>query len=297
MEHLSAATARNRRALLATAALTFAFLLVEVIVGLATNSLSLLADAVHMFTDVAALLLAVFAAWMAGRDPTEAKSYGYYRAEVLAALVNGVLLAGSALFIVIEAIQRLRQPADVLGVPMLVVAVAGLGVNGVGVLILRGGAEHNLNMRGALLEVIKDALGSVAVIAAGVIILLTGWTPADPLASLLIALLILPRTWSLLRETVDILLEGTPAHLDIQAITAAIEAVEEVAGVHDLHVWTISSDFVTLSGHVVLVEGADRHQGQRALERINARLKDDFAIEHTTIQVEYHDLAGDEPVL
>ena len=297
MEHLSAATARNRRALLATAALTFAFLLVEVIVGLATNSLSLLADAVHMFTDVAALLLAVFAAWMAGRTPTAAKSYGYYRAEVLAALVNGVLLAGSALFILFEAIQRLRQPADVIGVPMLVVAVAGLGVNVVGVLILRSGAGHNLNMRGALLEVVKDALGSVAVIAAGLIILLTGWTPADPIASLLIALLILPRTWGLLRETVDILLEGTPAHLDVQAIAAAIEAIEEMAGVHDLHVWTISSGFETLSAHVVLVEGADRQQGQQALERINARLKDDFAIEHTTIQMEYHDLAGDEPVL
>lgn len=168
-----------------------------------------------MATDAAALALAAFASWMASREAPPAKTFGYYRIEILAALVNGILLLGSALYILYEAYQRLQSPSEIVGVPMLVVAVIGLGVNAIGIRMLHGHAEENVNVQGALYEVVKDALGSVGVIIAGVVIITTGWTLIDPIVSALIALFILPRTWGLLTEAVDILLEAAPGHIDL----------------------------------------------------------------------------------
>jgi cobalt-zinc-cadmium efflux system protein len=280
----------RRRTILLVLAITVLYLLVEVVVGLLTNSLALIADAVHMFTDAGALALAAFAAWMAEKPATPEKTYGYYRIEILAALANALILTASSLYILYEAYQRFLQPAEVVGLPMLIVAVIGLLVNLVGIRLLHASSEENLNMKGAFYEVVKDALGSVGVIVAGVVILLTGFSLIDPIVSLLIALLILPRTWQLFNEAVDILLESTPAGISLGAVKQALLDIEGVDSVHDLHVWTITSGFVALSGHVVLGAQVDRQRAQAILVAVNDRLKDKFDIEHTTIQTEFSDL-------
>ena len=277
------AAARSRGALLTTLGLTVAFMLVEFAAGLWTGSLALVADAGHMLTDAGALALALFASWVAARPPTPAKTYGYYRAEILAALVNAVVLLIVAGVVLYEAWRRILTPTSVLGVPMAVVAAAGLAVNVAGAWLLHRGARESLNVRAAYLEVVSDALSSLAVLIAAAAVITTGVTIADPLASAAIALLIVPRTWRLLRQAVNVLLEGTPAHLEVGEIETAMTQVAVVRRVHDLHVWTLTSGREAMSAHVVV---ADVRESERLLEALHAVLHARFGIDHTTIQLE-----------
>jgi cobalt-zinc-cadmium efflux system protein len=277
------AAARSRAALGATLVLTVGFMLVELAAALWTGSLALLADAGHMLTDAAALALALFASWIAARPPTPAKTYGYYRAEILAALVNAVVLLVVAGGILYEAWRRILTPAPVLAVPMAVVAAAGLALNLGCARILHRGARESLNVRAAYLEVWSDALSSLAVLVAAGVVMATGLTVADPLASAAIALLIVPRTWRLLRQAVNVLLEGTPAHLELGEIETAMTRVPGVRRVHDLHVWTLTSGREAMSAHVVV---ADVRESERLLEALHAVLHARFGIDHTTIQLE-----------
>jgi len=256
---------------------------VEFAAGLWTGSLALVADAGHMLTDAGALALALFASWVAARPPTPAKSYGYYRAEILAALVNAVVLLAVAGVVLYEAWRRILTPSAVLGVPMAAVAAAGLAVNVTGAWLLHRGARESLNVRAAYLEVVSDALSSLAVLVAAGVVITTGVTLADPLASAAIALLIVPRTWRLLRQAVNVLLEGTPAHLELTEIEAAMTQVAGVRRVHDLHVWTLTSGREAMSAHVVV---ADVRESERLLEALHALLHARFGIDHTTIQLE-----------
>jgi len=273
-------------------AVTATFLVVEVIGGLATNSLALLADAGHMATDVAALALALFAMWLARRPATPERSYGYARAEVLAALVNAAVLVAVSIVIVIEAIERAGDPPEVQGGTMLVVAVAGLAANAVSAWVLAqgGGHRHSLNTRGAFLHVVGDMLGSVGAIVAALVILATGWYLADPLLSAGIGLLILWSSWKLLAESVDVLLEATPRAIDAEAARRSMMEVPGVAGVHDLHIWTVTSGLVSLSAHVHVTGG--REWGP-ILEDEVALLCDRFRIAHITLQPEPMDGAGE----
>jgi cobalt-zinc-cadmium efflux system protein len=277
------AATRSRPALGVTLILTCAFVVVELVAGFWTGSLALLADAGHMLTDAGALALALFATWIASRPPTPAKTYGYYRAEILAALVNALVLLIVAGAILVEAWRRWETPAAVLAGPMAVVAAAGLAVNLACAWLLHHGAGASLNVRAAYLEVLSDALSSLATLVAAAVVLATGWTGADPLAGVLIALLIVPRTWSLLKQAVNVLLEGTPPHLELAEIEAAMCAVPGVRRVHDLHVWTLTSGREAMSAHVVV---ADVRESERLLETLHALLHARFGIDHTTMQLE-----------
>ena len=285
MENISA-TAQNRRGLLITFVLTFSYFIIEVVGGILTNSLALLADAAHMLTDVFGLGLALFATWISQKPATPAKTYGYYRFEILAALANAVVLFFISFYILYEAYFRFRSPPEVASLPMMMIAVVGLGVNLVGFWILREGAKESLNVQGAFLEVISDALGSVGVMIAGMIMLTTGWYYADPIFSVAIGLFILPRTWNLLTQAVNVLLEGTPAHINVATVEAAMLKVDGVEKLHDLHVWTITSGIEALSTHVVLADSCDPRDGDRVLEQLSALLKEKFGIDHSTIQIE-----------
>jgi cobalt-zinc-cadmium efflux system protein len=276
-------SSRHKNRLWIVFGLTSCFLAVEVIAALATGSLSLLADAAHMLVDTGGLLMSLLAVWFAERPATPAKTYGYYRVEILAALVNGVVLCLLSVGILIKAYERLWAPPHVPAVPILLVATLGLVVNLVGMGLLRSGAGESLNVRGAYLEVLGDAASSAAVIVAGVVIWATGWAIADPLASLAIALLILPRTWTLLRQAVNVLLEGAPPHLDVSEIESALCAAPGVQRVHDLHVWTLTSGREAMSAHVVVAPDAAK---DRILEDLHVILHARFGIDHTTIQVE-----------
>jgi cobalt-zinc-cadmium efflux system protein len=256
---------------------------VEVAVAGATGSLSLLADAAHMLVDTGGLLMSLLAIWFAERPPTPAKTYGYYRVEILAALVNGVVLCLLAVGILVKAYERLREPPHVPGVPIIVVAALGLAVNLASIGLLQSGAGESLNVKGAYLEVLGDAASSAAVIVAGAVIWITGWAIADPLASAAVALLILPRTWTLLRQAVNVLLEGAPAHLDVGEIESSLRAAPGVRRVHDLHVWTLTSGREAMSVHVVV---APDTPADRILEDLHVVLHARFGIDHTTIQVE-----------
>lgn len=266
-------------------AITTAFLVAEVVGGIVTGSLALLADAGHMATDAAALALALFAVWLARRPPTPERSYGFRRAEVLAALVNAASLIAASIFILWEAFRRFGAPPEVDSLPMLAVAVAGLVANLASAWVLSrgGGHQHDLNTRGAFLHVVGDLLGSVGAIAAALVMLATGWYLADPLLSVGIGLLILRGAWRLLRESVEVLLEIAPAHIDPRRVAAALTAVPGVRGIHDLHIWTVTSGFVALSGHLEI-------SGERAwdevLEASAALLRDEFGIAHATLQPE-----------
>lgn len=283
------AASRSRGALVTTLGLTVAFMLVEFAAGLWTGSLALVADAGHMLTDAAALALALFASWVAARPPTPAKTYGYYRAEILAALVNAVVLLVVAGVVLYEAWRRILTPSPVLGVPMAVVAAAGLAVNVTGAWLLHRGARESLNVRAAYLEVVSDALSSLAVLVAAGVVIFTGVTIADPLASAAIALLIVPRTWRLLRQAVNVLLEGTPAHLELTEIEAAMTQVAGVRRVHDLHVWTLTSGMNVATAHLVMAVGGDSH---RILDAAREVLRIQFGIDHATLQVEPLDHVG-----
>jgi cobalt-zinc-cadmium efflux system protein len=280
--------ASNRRRLLIVLALTVVYMIAEVVGGLLTNSLALLSDAGHMLADVAALVLALLALWFAARPITLKKTYGYFRMEILAALANGVALVGISLLISYEAIQRIKHPEAVEFHGLLLVAGGGLVINLISAWLLHSASEENLNMRGAFLHVIGDMLGSVGAIIAGFIIWQWGWTIADPLISVVICLLILYSSWQLIRESVNILLEGTPPHINIRAVIDAMHTVPCVTDVHDLHVWTISSGKEALSAHVTLEPGASHRDTLDALQK---RLRDEFNIGHLTIQIELTDEA------
>ena len=276
-------TARaGARPLAVTLALVSGYLVVEVVGGVLSGSLALLADAGHMLSDVAALALSLVAMRIAQRPPTPHRTYGYHRAEILAALANGAALVAIAALIVREAAERFTHPSDVKAGLMLAVAGGGLVVNLVSLALLHHDRDASLNVRGAWLHVLTDALGSVQAIAAGVVIALFGWRWADPLASVLIALLVAYSAWGLVRESVAILMEGVPGHIDVTALGKAIAAVAGVAGVHDLHVWTITSGFVSLSAHVHVAAGRE----MAVLEAVRRVIAEEFGISHTTIQIE-----------
>jgi cobalt-zinc-cadmium efflux system protein len=289
------AGARHRRRLVVVLGITLGILAVEVVGAVVTDSLALLADAGHVLTDAAGVLLAVLAVTLAARPSTPRRSFGLYRLEILAALVNALLLFGIAAFILWEAWQRWSEPPDVRAGGMIAFAVVGMVGNLVCLLLLRDGARQSLNVRGAYLEVLGDLLGSAAVIAAGAIILVTGWQRADVVASVAVALMILPRTWSLLRESVDVLLEATPRGVDLTEVRAHILGTRGVVGLHDLHVWTLTSGMPVMSAHVVLsdttwAEGG----GGRVLDDLGVCLADHFDVEHCTFQLEPQEHATHE---
>lgn len=275
----SRATPRLKAALI----LTSIFLVVEIVGGLLTGSLALLADAAHMGTDVGGLALALFAIWIGQKPASATKTYGYYRAEILAALANAVALFGVAFYILFEAYQRLRAPIEIASLPMLGVAAVGLSVNLASLLLLRSGATESLNVKGAYLEVMSDLLSSVGVIAAAGVIWWTGRNWIDPVFSVLIGFFILPRTWRLLREAIDVLMEATPAHLAPGEIANALRAADGVMDVHDLHPWTLTSGRYALSAHVRARDDADPDALLAVLSRV---LRERFAIEHVTLQIE-----------
>jgi cobalt-zinc-cadmium efflux system protein len=264
-------------------ALTLAFLVVEVVAGLLTGSLALLADAGHMLTDVAGLVLALAAMKFAERPPSPRRTYGYHRVEILAALTNGLVLLGVAGYIMMEAWDRFSHPTPVAGVPVLVVAAVGLAVNIAGAFLLHSGSRSSLNVRGAYNEVLADAASSVGVIVGAAVITATGWYWVDPLVAVLIALFILPRTFALLKEAVQVLLEGTPREVDLAAVREAMEEVVGVKTIHDLHVWTLTSGFHALSAHAILQEGAAHGEVLAALRH---RVTHGFPISHVTVQLE-----------
>ena len=282
---MTAARAHRDR-LVGVFVLTAAVLVIEIVGSYLTDSLALLADAGHLLTDTVGIGLALGAIWFAGRPPTEARTFGYLRLEILAAVANAVLLLGIAVIVVIEAIRRLADPPDILAGPMLVIALIGGAANLIGAMLLHAPARDSLNMRGAYLEVLSDLLGSIAVVIAAVVILLTGWTPIDALASLAIGALILPRTVRLLREAVDVLLEASPKGLDIDDVRRHILDAPGVADVHDLHAWTITSGLNVVSAHVVIEPEADP---PAVLDELCRCLSGDFDIEHSTFQLETTD--------
>ena len=271
--------------------LTGLFLIAEVAGGLVSNSLTLLADAGHMLTDVGALAFSLFVAWLSRQPSTSRKTYGYLRWEILAAFLNGVTLLGISVAIIWEAILRIRTPEHVETGVMLVVAVAGLFVNTIAARLLHAGAEHSLNVRGAYLHVLGDLLGSVAAVVAALLVRLKGWTIADPIASIVMTALIIRGSWSLVRESVDILLEAVPSHIDLAQVRTALEELDGVDSVHDLHVWTLTSGVVAMSAHAVVHDPA-RHQA--VLEMMN-RAVSALGVHHVTIQLEGRTLAACAP--
>ena len=273
----------DRRALGIALAITVAFLAVEVVGGLVARSLALLADAGHMATDAASLGLALVATRLAGRDATAARTFGLLRAEILAALANGIVLGVVSVFVVIEAIERIGRPHDVRGGLMLAVAGVGLAANAAAALVLARGRERNLNLRSAFLHVAGDALGFIGTMVAAGTILSFGWSWADPAAAIAISALILVSAWRVVHESMDVLMEGTPAHVDVAELVAAIRAVPGVADVHDLHVWTLTSGYHALSAHVDVAQSADGHA---VLEQLRELAAHRFRVSHTTFQLE-----------
>jgi len=262
--------------------ITALFMIAEVVGGLLSGSLALLADSGHMFTDVAALALSLFAMRIAQRPPNPKRTFGYVRLEILAALVNGATLLLIAGVIVIEAWQRLRDPVAIDAPIMLGVATLGLVVNIIGARLLHSHAHDNLNVRGAYLHVLGDLLGSVGAIVAGVIVLTTGWTPADSIISVVIALLILFSAWKLVREATDVLLESVPSHIDLEQVLEALADIEGLDEVHDVHVWTLTSGFVAISAHGVIDDPTDH---SRVLSEVR-ELVAGYGIDHVTFQIE-----------
>ncbi|MDP3596227.1 MAG: cation diffusion facilitator family transporter [Nitrospirota bacterium] len=282
MHNKSESRSTQQKNLLRVLLITGMFMVIEVIGGLLTGSLALLADAGHMLTDVAALGLSAFAMWMAARPSTPEKSYGYHRAEILAAVTNAVVLLLLAIWILYEAYRRVFEPPHVLGVPMLLIGLVGLAVNVASIKLLAHESASSLNVRSAYVEVLSDAISSVGVILGGGIIWMTGWLLIDPLLSAGISVFIVWRTWALLTQAVHVLMEGVPTHLDAKEVGRAMAGVLGVKGIHDLHIWTITSGLDALSAHVVVPIGEDRDE---VLERLQQLLRDRFGIDHVTLQI------------
>ena len=285
--HEITATGEHRKRLIMVLVITGAVLIVEVIGGLIAGSLALLADAGHMLTDSTGLILALIAASLATRVATLKRTFGLQRAEVLAALGNALLLVAVGVWVLIQAVDRLRNPVEIDSRLMLVIAVVGALANLAGLLVLRPAQAKSLNIRGAYLEVFGDLLGSLAVIAAAVLILITGWTPFDAVASLVIVVVIIPRAWLLLREVVDVLLEATPHGVDLADVREHIKGVRGVVDVHDLHAWTITSGLPSLSAHVTVTDETLETVGVGGvLDQLCECTREHFAIHHATFQVE-----------
>lgn len=274
----------SKRALRIAIALTAGFTVAEVVGGILSGSLALLADAAHMLSDSASLAIALGAIWLAEKPATLHRSFGYQRAEVLAALGNGVTLVVISLWIFYEAYQRLQDPPEVIGGAVLVVAVLGLGVNLVAAWILSRDGRESLNVAAALRHVMADIAGSAGVIVAAILILTTGWRQADPIIGALIGVLVLASAWPILRDSTRVLLEQAPAGVDVNQVGRALKDAEGVVDVHDLHVWTITSGFPALAVHVLVTQERDCHECRRELERM---LGERFGIDHTTIQVDH----------
>ena len=281
----------ERRGLSWAFGLTATVFLVELAGGWYANSLALLSDAGHMLADVGALGLALFALWLSTRPATLEKTYGYYRMEILAAFINGLLLWLIVILVGVEAVQRLSDPPPLRSGVMLAVAAVGLAANLCCVAILHRTRKESLNVKGAFLHVLSDALGSVAALAAGLITWLTGWWLADPLLSLFICLLILWSSWKLLRESINVLMEGTPYHIDLDEVRAALTAIEGVRDIHDLHVWTVTSGMEALSGHALVQDYAHSMEVLKTARRI---CYERFHIEHVTLQLETESLEAEE---
>ena len=265
-------------------ALITGFLVVQVVVGLTTNSLALLSDAGHMATDALGLGMALAAITAANRTTqAQHRTFGLYRLEILAALANAVLLFGVALYVLVEAARRLDDPPEVASLPVLVVGVIGLAVNLVAFALLRQGATESLNVRGAYFEVVADTLGSIGVIIAATVMWATGWGWVDPVIGAAIGLFILPRAWKLGRDAVRILVQAAPEGADLPAITTALTAIDGVADVHDLHVWTLTSDMEVMTAHLGISDGAD---SQTVLQQARTVLAEQFNLSHATLQVE-----------
>jgi cobalt-zinc-cadmium efflux system protein len=284
---------RSTRALTAALVLTVVVLVAELIGGLISNSLALLADAGHVLTDAAALGLSLFVAWFSRQPVTPEKTYGYLRWEILAALINGATLLVISVWIVFEAITRLHTPEPVGGSLMLVVATGGLVANIVAAVLLRPVHAHNLNVRGAYLHILGDLLASVGTIAAALVIRLTGWLQADPIASLVTTAIIVRGAWSLVRESVDVLLESTPSHIALPEVRRVLEEIPGVESVHDLHVWTVTSGVVALSAHALVREA---EMQQEVLEHACSAMGR-MGIHHVTIQIERREMSQHEPHL
>lgn len=299
-DHAHGATGDSERRLFWAMLLTGGFMIAEIVGGILSGSLALIADAGHMLTDAASLALA-WLAFRAARWPVDDKrSYGYHRFQVLAAFVNGLTLLAIVAWIGVEAIRRLVAPVEVLGKPMLIVAALGLLVNLIAFMVLHRGDRQNLNLRGAVAHVVGDMLGSVAAIAAALVILTTGWTPIDPLLSILVALLILRSGWDIVRRSGHILLEGSPEAMDVTKLRAEmLEAVPEVEDVHHVHAWSLTQERPLLTLHATVRENADHDAVLRAIRRV---LRDRFGIGHATVQIEnshcadsHSDFHGGEP--
>jgi cobalt-zinc-cadmium efflux system protein len=285
-QHLSGRAERSRRRLLIVLALTATYMFAEALGGWWTNSLALMADAGHMLTDVAALVLALVAVWFGARPATPRKTFGYHRLEILAALINGVALVVMALLIFYQAYERWHTPRPVESNLMIVVAVGGLVVNLACAWLLHGDHHDDLNVHGAWLHIMGDALGSVGAIIAGVLMSVYGWYQADSLFSAGIALLIVWSSWHLIRESTNVLLEGTPAHINLASVEEVIRTTEGVEGVHDLHVWTITSGREALSAHVV---HAHTVMQPELLKVLRVKLHERFGLDHLTLQMETED--------
>jgi cobalt-zinc-cadmium efflux system protein len=267
-------------------AITATFLVAEVVGGILSNSLALLADAGHMLTDVAAIALSLFVAWFSRQPHDPRRTFGYLRWEILAAFLNGATLLLVSAWIAIEAVLRLRQPEAVEGGLMLAVAVAGAIANIAAAFVLHPASEASLNLRGAYLHVVGDLLGSVATVVAALLVRYTGWLIADPIASILVTLLIVRGAWRLVRESVDVLLESTPAHISLGSVRKQLEAIPGIESVHDLHVWTVTSNVVAMSVHAIVRE-PERHQ--HVLEHVHDAMLL-FGIQHVTVQLERREM-------
>ncbi|MFE9173258.1 cation diffusion facilitator family transporter [Streptomyces kebangsaanensis] len=281
------AAAAHRGTLRVALSITLTVMVVEIVGGLLADSLALVADAAHMATDALGLGMALLAIHFANRPPSRNRTFGYARAEILAALANCLLLLGVGGYVLYEAVQRFLAPAETQGGLMIVFGAIGLVANSVSLMLLMRGQKESLNVRGAFLEVAADALGSLAVMISAAVILLTGWQAADPIASLAIGLLIVPRTLKLLRETLDVLLEAAPKNVDMDEVRAHILALDGVEDVHDLHAWTITSGLPVLSAHVVVGSDALSAIGhEKLLHELQGCLGDHFDVEHCTFQLE-----------
>ncbi|KIS28870.1 cation transporter [Arthrobacter sp. SPG23] len=280
-------TAKHRKRLIAVLGITLAVVLIQIVGAVISGSLALLADAGHMLSDAAGVFIALLAAWIAARPASDQRTYGYQRAEVLAALANALVLIVISVVIFTEAIRRIGSAPEVQTDVMLYAAVLGAVANLVSLLILRGAQKESLNVRGAYLEVLGDLLGSFAVIAAAVVIMFTGFQAADTIASMVIALMILPRAWHLLRDVVDVLLEATPKGVEVQMIREHILSVQGVVSVHDIHIWTITSGVPVFSAHVVVEDAVLSARGaDQVLDKLATCLGSHFDTEHCTFQLE-----------
>ena len=282
--HVPRAGRRHLRPLSIAFGLVVVFMVVEAVAGFLTGSLALISDAGHMATDALGLGIALAAIVAADRAAAGgSRTYGLYRLEILAALANAILLFVVAGYVIYEAVQRLEEPTEVLATPMLVVAVAGLAVNVIGWRLLRSGAQESINVKGAYLEVIADLVGSIGVIAAALIMIFTGWPYADPLFAALIGLFILPRAWRLGHQALRVLVQAAPSGLDLPTLHSDLSAISGVVDVHDLHVWTLTSDMDVATVHLMTRNGTDPHP---VLDQARAMLQDRYHIAHATLQVE-----------